>query len=67
MTRALEEAVQVSQTEALFKGAYDPELGFLLWYDVPGDDPSREKPSHGLDITCFEANIADGACSAYFP
>lgn len=66
MTDALLEAIDEASREELFQGAYDPVYGYLVWYDVPSANRSQEAPSHGMDVTCFEASIADGACSAYF-
>jgi hypothetical protein len=66
MTDALLEAIDVAAQEELFTGAYDPVYGYLVWYDVPSADRDHEAPSRGVDVTCFEPSIADGACSTYF-
>ena len=66
MTDALLEAIDQAAQEELFKGAYDPVYGYLVWYDVPSPDRNHEAPGRGIDVTCFEASIADGACSTYF-
>ena len=66
MTAALQEAIEQAAEEELFKGAYDPVYGYLVWYDVPNSDRSSEAGGRGIDVTCFEPSIADGTCSPYF-
>lgn len=66
MTAALQEAINTAATEELFVGAYDPKFGYLVWYDVPSADRNREGPSTGIDVTCFETSVADGACGSIF-
>jgi hypothetical protein len=66
MTDALLEAIDEAAHEELFQGAYDPVYGYLVWYDIPSANHSQEAPSRGIDVTCFESSIADGACSTYF-
>lgn len=65
MEVALEEAIDMAATEPLYVGSYDPDLGYLQWYDV-AEDRNYEGPHTGVDITCFERSISESACSVYF-
>jgi hypothetical protein len=69
MTAAIQEALATAGDERRFQGAYDPLLGYLVWYDVPTADrnPDGGRPSYGVDVTCFEESSAPDACSRYFP
>jgi hypothetical protein len=42
MTAAIEEALATAGDEKRFVGAYDPLLGYLVWYDVPSPDRNTE-------------------------
>lgn len=66
MEVALDEAINTAATEQLYVGSYDPDLGYLQWYDVPSEDRSHEAPHTGVDITCFERSISESACGVYF-
>jgi hypothetical protein len=65
MDVALQEAIDTAAVEQLYVGSYDPDLGYLQWYDV-AEDRSYEGPHSGVDITCFEPSIAESACNVYF-
>jgi hypothetical protein len=65
MDVALDEAINMAAAERLYVGSYDPDLGYLQWYDV-AEDRNYEGPHTGVDITCFDRSISEDACNVYF-
>ena len=66
MTGVLEETVAASQEYDRFIAGYDPELGFLMWYDVPPDHGAGDGvPGYGLSVRCLAPSAGVESCAEF--
>jgi hypothetical protein len=66
MTGVLEETVAASQEYDRFRAGYDPELGFLMWYDVPPDHGAGDGvPGYGLSVRCLAPSMGVESCAEF--
>ncbi len=64
MTSLLQNALDVADEES-FVGSYDDELGYVKsFFYSPG--PPEAPGGYGFDVPCFEASLADDACTTLF-
>jgi hypothetical protein len=66
MTAVLEETVAASREYDRFRAGYDPELGFLMWYDVPPEHGAGDGvPGYGLSVRCLAPSMGVESCAEF--